>query len=78
MLEYQLRVYQYALRDRYRFDRLSAYVIKDSERISFDPDEEFNVKDRINSAVEGIRSESFEPRRNQFCSHCVFMDFCGL
>ena len=77
-LEYQLRTYEYALRDRYNFDRLSAYAIRDSMRMSFDSDPDFTVRERIDETVEKIRSECFEPRRNQFCSRCVFRNFCGV
>lgn len=77
-LEYQLRTYEYALRERYRFDSLSAYAIKDSMRISFDSDPEFRVKERIAETVARIRDECFEPRKNPFCSRCVFRTFCGV
>lgn len=77
-LEYQLRTYEYALRDRYSFDRLSAYAIRDSKKVSFDSDPEFRVKDGITETVERIREECFEPRKNPFCSRCVFRRFCGV
>jgi len=77
-LEYQLRTYEYALRDRYSFDRLSAYAIRDSMRISFDADRDFRVRERIDRTVDRIRNELFEPRRNPFCSRCAFRNFCGV
>lgn len=77
-LEYQLRTYEYALRDRYRFDKLSAYAIKDSMRISFESDRKFKVRERIKRTVKMMKDEYFEPRRNPFCSRCVFRAFCGV
>lgn len=47
-------------------------------RMSFDSDPDFTVRERIDETVEKIRSECFEPRRNQFCSRCVFRNFCGV
>jgi len=77
-VEFQLRTYEYALSDKYKFDKLTAYTIKDNERTSFKPDPEHQIKNKIEHIIDSIKKEKFEPKENYFCKFCIFQGLCGI
>jgi len=77
-VDFQLRTYEYALSDKYKFDKLTAYTIKDNERTSFKPDPEQRIKNKIENIVDSIKNEKFKPKENYFCKFCIFQSLCGI
>ncbi|MGB9845516.1 ATP-dependent DNA helicase [Methanothermobacter tenebrarum] len=77
-VDFQLRTYEYALSDKYKFDKLTAYTIKDNERTSFKPDPEHRIKNKIENIVDSIKNEKFKPKENYFCKFCIFQSLCGI
>lgn len=75
-VDFQLRTYEYALSDKYKFDKLTAYTIKDNERTSFKPDPEQRIKNKIEEIVDSIKNEKFKPKENYFCKFCIFQSLC--
>ena len=76
-VEFQLKMYDYALKDKYAIDKLCAYTFKDKSKTFF----EINVKDfkeldtKLSDICKRISDEEFDPKENEFCSQCVF-NFC--
>lgn len=76
-VDFQLRTYEYALSDKYNFDKLTAYTIVDNERTSLEPDPEYKIKYKIEDIVDSIRRGEFEARETYFCRFCIFQGVCG-
>lgn len=77
-VDFQLRTYEYALSDKYKFDKLTAYTIADNERTSFEPDPEYKIKYEIEDMVDSIRMGKFEAKETYFCRFCIFQGICGI
>ncbi|HIH61268.1 MAG TPA: ATP-dependent helicase [Methanobacteriales archaeon] len=77
-VDFQLRTYEYALSNKYNFDKLTAYTILDNKRTSLKPDPEYKIKDKIEKIVNLIKRGEFEPRKTYFCRFCIFQDICGI
>lgn len=76
-VEFQLKMYNYALKDKYPIDRLCAYTFKDKEKTYFEKDErEYGELDnKLEDICEKITDEEFDPKKNEFCHLCIF-NFC--
>lgn len=77
-VEFQLRTYEYALSDKYKFDKLTAYTITDNERTSFKTGPKHKIKNKIAAIVDSIKNEKFEPKENRFCKLCIFKGLCRI
>ncbi len=77
-VDFQLRTYEYALSDKYKFDKLTAYTIADNKRTSFEPDPEYKIKYEIEDMVDSIRMGKFEAKETYFCRFCIFQGICGI
>jgi DNA helicase-2/ATP-dependent DNA helicase PcrA len=77
-MEFQLRLYQYALRHKYKINRLAAYTFKDNKKKYYKSNDEvlFNVEDKLKEMAKNIADEKFEPKKNAFCSKCTFKFCC--
>lgn len=77
-VEFQLKMYEYALKDQYNFDKICAYTFKDRKRTYFDSDSDDidEMNEDLDDICEKISNQEFEPRRNEFCHLCVFKFCC--
>ena len=77
-VEFQLKMYEYALRDKYKFDNLCAYTFKDNERTYFSSNESDieELDNNLGVICEKIGKQEFEPKQNKFCSLCIFKFCC--
>jgi len=77
-VEFQLKMYEFALKDKYKFDNLCAYTFKDNGKTFFKSDEkDIEELDKdLEILCEKIRNHEFEPRENKFCVNCIFKFCC--
>jgi len=77
-VEFQLKMYEYALKDKYKFDNLCAYTFKDNERTFFNSNKNDiqELDKKLEVICEKIRNHKFEPIENKFCTHCIFKFCC--
>lgn len=77
-VEFQLKMYEYALKDSYQFDRVCAYTFKDRKKTYFDCDEDdyCQLNDDLEDICEKISNQEFEKRKNEFCHLCTFKFCC--
>jgi DNA helicase-2/ATP-dependent DNA helicase PcrA len=75
---FQLKMYQYALKDRYKFDKLCAYTFKDKQKTFFKatPDDIKELDKNLDLICDKISKEQFQPKENKLCAHCVFKFCC--
>ena len=71
-------MYEFALKDKYKFDKLCAYTFKDNGKTFFNSDEkDIEELDKdLENLCEKIRNHEFEPRENKFCVNCIFKFCC--
>jgi len=71
-------MYEYALKNKYNFDKLCAYTFKDKGKTYFQSDkndkEEIDMK--LEDICEKIDNHEFEPQENEFCHVCLFKFLC--
>jgi len=63
-VDFQLRTYEYALSHKYNFDKLTAYTILDNKRISFKPDPEYKIKDKIGKKSKPYKKGRIRAEKN--------------
>lgn len=78
-VELQLEIYNYALKDEYKFDRLCAYHFSSCDRTYFDLDDEGlkNTAKLIEKICDQIGKEEFERSKTALCSSCFFKFLCS-
>jgi len=76
-VEFQLKMYDYALKDKYHIDKLCAYTFKDKAKTYFETDEKDleELDSKLENICEKIINEEFDPKENEFCPQCIF-NFC--
>ncbi len=76
-VEFQLKMYDYALKDKYHIDKLCAYTFKDKAKTYFETNEKDLEKldSKLENICEKITNEEFDPKENEFCPQCIF-NFC--
>ncbi len=77
-VEFQLKIYEYALQDRYEIDKLCAYTFDDNDKTYFETtDEDIRMMSRkLEKICDKISNEEFEPKENKFCKLCIFKFCC--
>lgn len=77
-VELQLKIYNYALKDEYQFDKLCAYHFSNCDRTYFDLDDEDleSTKDLIDKICGQINQEKFEKSKTTLCKSCFFNFLC--
>lgn len=77
-VEFQLKMYQYALKDHYNFDKVCAYTFKDREKTYFviNEDDINELDENLEDICERISDQRFEPQENDFCHLCIFKFCC--
>ena len=77
-VEFQLKMYEYALKDKYKFDNLCAYTFKDNGKTFFNSTEKDieELDKNLELICEKIENHEFEPEENKFCSLCIFKFCC--
>lgn len=75
-VDFQLKMYKYALKNKYKIDKLCAYTFKDNKRVYFDQCDPEDLNKTLRDICENISCENFEPLENSFCSKCVFKFCC--
>ncbi len=75
-VEFQLKLYELALQDKYKFDKICAYTFKDNKRVYFETGNTEHLESQLENICENINNEKFEPQENKFCSLCVFKFCC--
>lgn len=73
---FQLKLYELALQDKYKFDRKCAYTFKDNKKVYFETGETEYLKVELENICDNIHNGKFEPQKNKFCSLCVFKFCC--
>lgn len=73
---FQLKLYELALQDKYKFDKIGAYTFKDNKRVYFETGNTEKLEAQLETICENINNEKFEPQENKFCSLCVFKFCC--
>lgn len=75
---FQLKMYEYALKDKYKFDKLCAYTFKDNEKTYFKSDAKNmdEVDQKLEDICKKIDNHEFEPKENDFCGACLFKFLC--
>ena len=77
-VDFQLKMYEYALKDKYKFDKLCAYTFKDRKKTFFDSkssDIEESDK-KLEILCDKITKHEFNPKKSHFCKQCVFKFCC--
>jgi len=79
-VELQLRIYEYALENEFKINKLSAYTFLDNKKTYFKTNKEIlkDVGKELNTIITGIRKEDFNPKKNPFCGKCPFKFTCKL
>ncbi|MEN6554083.1 MAG: ATP-dependent DNA helicase [Methanobacterium sp.] len=74
----QLKMYEYALKEKYKLDKLCAYTFKDNEKTYFhNKKEEMNeFEGKLHDVCDNITKENFYPNKSKFCSLCIFKFCC--
>ena len=74
----QLKMYEYALKQKYNINKLSAYTFKDNQKTYFrtKKGEMNDLKEKLTSICDNISEENFYPKKNKFCSLCIFKFCC--
>jgi len=77
-VEFQLKMYEYALKDKYKFDKLCAYTFKDNEKTYFNSEEKDleDIDEKLEIICDKISNHEFKPRKNEFCHACLFNFLC--
>ena len=77
-VEFQLKMYEYALKDKYKFDNLCAYTFKDNNKTFFNSNEkEIEELDKnLELICEKINNQDFDPKQNKLCPLCIFKFCC--
>lgn len=77
-VEFQLKMYEYALKDKYKFDKLCAYTFKDKQKTFFDsgPEDIEELDKNLENLCDKINEHKFGPNENNFCLHCAFKFCC--
>jgi len=77
-VEMQLRIYEYAMRNKHKINKLCAYAFKDNKRIYFKSNNEvlIDMDKKIKDIIQNIKDEKFESKKNEFCDKCAFKFAC--
>lgn len=77
-VEFQLKMYEYALKDKYKFDKLCAYTFKDKQKTFFDskPEDIEELDKNLENLCDKINEHEFTPKESNFCAHCGFKFCC--
>lgn len=77
-VEFQLKMYQYALKDQYKFDNVCAYTFKDREKTYFEVNEDDlnELDENLEDICGKISDQQFKPQENDFCHLCIFKFCC--
>ncbi|ADZ09868.1 UvrD/REP helicase [Methanobacterium lacus] len=77
-VEFQLKMYEYALKDKYKFDKLCAYTFKDKQKTFFDskPEDIDELDKNLEKLCDKINEHEFTPKESNFCTHCGFKFCC--
>lgn len=77
-VEFQLKMYEYALKDKYKFDKLCAYTFKDKQKTFFDskPEDIEELDKNLENLCDKINEHEFTPKESNFCTHCGFKFCC--
>ena len=75
---FQLKMYEYALKDKYKFDKLCAYTFKDKQKTFFDskPEDIEELDEKLENLCDKITKKEFIPKESHFCTQCVFKFCC--
>ena len=75
---FQLKMYEYALKDKYKFDKLCAYTFKDKQKTFFDskPEDIKELDEKLEDLCDKITKKDFIPKESHFCAQCVFKFCC--
>lgn len=78
LVEMQLKVYEYGLKGKYKFDKLCAYRFEENQSTYFEPNNgNGDVGHEIEDMCKKIEMEQFDPVNTGICSHCFFKFCCG-
>lgn len=77
-VELQLKIYNYALKDEYQFDKLCAYHFSSCDKTYFESDDEEleDTEDLIDKICGQIGKEEFERSKTALCRSCFFNFLC--
>lgn len=77
-VELQLKIYNYALKEEYQFDKLCAYHFSTCKRTYFESDEEDlkSTRELIENICTRINKEEFSRSKTALCESCFFNFLC--
>ena len=77
-VDFQLKMYEYALKDKYKFDKLCAYTFKDREKTFFDSNSQDieELDEKLENLCDKITKHEFSPKKSHFCKQCIFKFCC--
>ena len=77
-VDFQLKMYEYALKDKYEFDKLCAYTFKDREKTFFNSNSQDieDLDEKLENLCDKITKHEFTPKESHFCKQCVFKFCC--
>jgi DNA helicase II / ATP-dependent DNA helicase PcrA len=79
-VEMQLRIYEYALKNKQKINKLCAYTFKDNKKTYFKSNNEVlrDIDSELEDVIDSIKKEKFDAKKNAFCDKCAFKFACKI
>lgn len=75
-VELQLKIYDYALKEEYQFDKLCAYHFTSGDKTYFQSEDNEDIKTLIENICNQIGREEFKRSKTALCESCFFNFLC--